>query len=158
MTVDNRSASDLYALLTAEGTWEKVARSFHAHYERLAPEFGYEVRPDVGQRPFADLPENNRRLMVATAGHVLGDVLDLLESPGHPPAADPHACCKRHVPGPIFTTYADGPDPEFICPECGSRWLWDDDEAEGGGWFYDPENDRPSDEPASHTQLSGESS
>jgi hypothetical protein len=73
--------ADVYALLTDQAMWEKVARSFHSHYERLAPEFGYEVRPDVGQRPFSELPENNRRLMVTTAGHVLRDVLDLLDPP-----------------------------------------------------------------------------
>jgi hypothetical protein len=55
---------------------------------------------------------------------------------------DDHACCKRHVPGPVFTTFAGDPPPEFICPECGARWLWDDDEAEGGAWYWDPENDR----------------
>lgn len=58
-------------------------------------------------------------------------------------ATDPNACCKRHVPGPIFTTFEGDPTPEFVCPECGARWLWDDNEAEGGAWFYDPENDQP---------------
>jgi hypothetical protein len=44
---------------------------FHETYERLAPDFGYEVRPDVGQRPFSELPDNNRALMIATAQEVI---------------------------------------------------------------------------------------
>ena len=30
----------------AEVTPEYVARCFHAHYERLAPDYGYETRPE----------------------------------------------------------------------------------------------------------------
>lgn len=55
--------------------WEYVARCFHAHYERLAPDFGYATRPDSA-KPWADVPERNRRLMVATVGHVLRDLND----------------------------------------------------------------------------------
>ena len=51
------------------------ARCFHAHYERLAPDFGYATRPDSA-KPWADVPERNRRLMVATVGHVLRDLND----------------------------------------------------------------------------------
>lgn len=59
-------AVDLLALL--------VASSFHGHYERLAPEFGYATRPESAVA-WADVPEANRNLMVATARHVLTEML-----------------------------------------------------------------------------------
>lgn len=49
---------------------EGLARLFHETYERLAPEHGYETRRDSAV-PWDDVPENNRRLMVATAFRVL---------------------------------------------------------------------------------------
>lgn len=83
-----------------------VARAFHDAYERLAASFGYEVRADVGQRPYDELPDNNRRLMEATAATVLlqlfpdrmgiphdppPDVRSMVEheSTGTPPASPP---------------------------------------------------------------------
>lgn len=50
---------------------EQMARAFHDNYERLAPEHGYVVRPDVGQRSWDELPENNRSLMLATVDALL---------------------------------------------------------------------------------------
>ena len=49
---------------------ERIARAFHEAYERLAPEHGYETRPDsaVG---WEDVPTNNRALMVAVAAELL---------------------------------------------------------------------------------------
>jgi len=61
-----------------EQTSEYVARSFHAHYESLAPQFGYATRRDSNV-PWAEVPEPNRLLMVATVGHVLRDLLDRLD-------------------------------------------------------------------------------
>ena len=58
-----------------EQTREYVAWCFHNHYERLAPEFGYETR-EPSAVPWARVPEQNRRLMIATCGHVLRDLLD----------------------------------------------------------------------------------
>ena len=69
---------EIAALLADPETWEYVARCFHSHYEALAPEFGYETRPDSAV-PWSDVPEQNRRLMVATTGHALRDLLDLIE-------------------------------------------------------------------------------
>lgn len=43
---------------------EEVARAFHEVYERLAPEHGYETRPESAVAWDA-VPERNRRLMVA---------------------------------------------------------------------------------------------
>lgn len=56
---------------------ERVARWFHGHYERLAPEFGYATRQDSAV-PWSQVPERNRELMTATAGHVIREVLDAL--------------------------------------------------------------------------------
>jgi hypothetical protein len=61
-----------------EPVWEalawRMAVSFHQHYERLAPEFGYVTRPDSAVA-WENVPEANRDLMVATAGHVLTELL-----------------------------------------------------------------------------------
>jgi hypothetical protein len=69
--------SEIERLLADPETWEYVARCFHSHYEAHAPEFGYDTRPDSAV-PWSDVPEQNRRLMVCTAGHVLRDLLDLI--------------------------------------------------------------------------------
>lgn len=47
---------------------ETLAELFHTAYERLAPEYGYETRPDT--RTF-DPTSKNGRLMIATARTVL---------------------------------------------------------------------------------------
>lgn len=49
---------------------ERLARAFHENYERLAPEFGYRTR-EASAKPWADVPDDNKRLMVATAEAVL---------------------------------------------------------------------------------------
>ena len=48
---------------------ESVARQFHEAYERLAPSFGYETRK-ASALPWEQIPENNRRLMIAVASEV----------------------------------------------------------------------------------------
>lgn len=53
---------------------EALARLFHETYERLAPEFAYRTR-QASAKPWDQVPEDNRRLMIATAGEVL-DTLD----------------------------------------------------------------------------------
>lgn len=49
---------------------ESIARLFHESYERLAPTFGYRTR-EVSAVAWGDVPEDDRRLMVATAGFVV---------------------------------------------------------------------------------------
>jgi hypothetical protein len=49
---------------------ETLARRFHETYERLAPQFGYETRP-ASAKPWAEVPEANRQLMVAVAREIL---------------------------------------------------------------------------------------
>lgn len=56
-------------------TWESVARLFHRNYENLAPEFGYATRPESAVA-WADVPEQNRALMIATVGQTLRDLRD----------------------------------------------------------------------------------
>lgn len=46
-----------------------IARLFHETYERLAPSFGYETRK-ASAVPWDDVPESNRRLMIAVAAEV----------------------------------------------------------------------------------------
>lgn len=50
---------------------ERVAREFHATYERLAPTVGYETRR-TSAVPWPQVPEANRRLMVAVVEDLLG--------------------------------------------------------------------------------------
>jgi hypothetical protein len=51
-------------------TAEELARFFHETYERLAPEYDYETRED-SRTAWEDVPESNKRLMIATAAEVL---------------------------------------------------------------------------------------
>lgn len=55
---------------------EAMARKFHGAYERLAPQFGYETRPDT--RAF-DPASSNGKLMIAVVNEVVlsHDFLDL---------------------------------------------------------------------------------
>jgi hypothetical protein len=43
---------------------EEIARAFHEAYERLAPSFSYQTRR-ASAVPWADVPEANRKLMIA---------------------------------------------------------------------------------------------
>lgn len=49
---------------------ETVARWFHEAYERLAPEHGYSTRK-ASAKPWDEVPEANRALMIATVREVL---------------------------------------------------------------------------------------
>jgi hypothetical protein len=55
-------------------TAEELARAFHETYERLAPEFGYETRRESAV-PWEEVPENNKRLMIAVCEELLNRVL-----------------------------------------------------------------------------------
>jgi putative Ca2+/H+ antiporter (TMEM165/GDT1 family) len=52
-----------------------VARMFHEAYEELAPAYGYKTR-EASAKPWEDVPEQNRRLMIATAITVLNRLGD----------------------------------------------------------------------------------
>lgn len=49
---------------------EEVARMFHEAYEALAPDFGYATR-EASAKPWEEVPEKNRNLMIATVKEVL---------------------------------------------------------------------------------------
>lgn len=50
---------------------EALAIQFHEAYERLAPEHGYSTR-EASRKPWREVPENNRSLMIAVAADILG--------------------------------------------------------------------------------------
>lgn len=59
-----------------------TARAFHEAYERLAPAFGYETRPESAV-PWDDVPEQNRALMVAVVTEVVGPLVAALAQAEH---------------------------------------------------------------------------
>lgn len=63
----------------AARTPDSLAQLFHETYERLAPEYSYKTR-EASAVPWVDVPDNNKRLMVAVAGEVLA----ALDEPAEP--------------------------------------------------------------------------
>jgi hypothetical protein len=59
---------------------EEIAQEFHEAYERLAPDFHYETRTESA-KPWKEVPESNRELMIAT----VQDLLDRDIISGPPP-------------------------------------------------------------------------
>ena len=55
----------------------ELAEQFHDAYERLAPEYGYETRPETAVA-WDYLPDNNRSLMLAVVTEVVGPLLSQL--------------------------------------------------------------------------------
>ena len=55
-----------------DGHAEAIARGFHERYERLAPEHGYATR-EASAKPWEDVPEQNKGLMVAVVRALLAD-------------------------------------------------------------------------------------
>ena len=53
-----------------ESPAESMARKFHDLYEEMAPDYGYETRPE-SRKPWDEVPEKNRRLMIAVCGRIL---------------------------------------------------------------------------------------
>jgi len=51
-------------------TEETIAQRFHEAYEELAPDHGYETR-EASRKPWGDVPEQNRGLMIAVVGALL---------------------------------------------------------------------------------------
>ena len=56
---------------------EKDAQRFHEAYERLAPQFGYKTR-DASAVPWQEVPEANRKLMVAVCREVGGKIRSIV--------------------------------------------------------------------------------
>lgn len=57
--------------------FEKMAQLFHEHYEALAPTVGYETRKESA-KPWEDVPEQNKRLMIETCAHVADHLFEFL--------------------------------------------------------------------------------
>lgn len=57
---------------------EDMAQSFHEIYEHLSPSFGYETRQESA-KPWAEVPENNRQLMIAVCAEIKRRYLKLTE-------------------------------------------------------------------------------
>ncbi len=49
---------------------EFMAKLFHQIYEELAPKFNYETRK-ASAKPWFEVPENNKKLMIAVAERIL---------------------------------------------------------------------------------------
>lgn len=49
---------------------EAIAKAFHEGYERIAPELGYKTR-EASAVPWDQVPDQNKRLMVATTRWLL---------------------------------------------------------------------------------------
>ena len=49
---------------------EQLAQRFHETHEKIAPQFNYETRK-ASAKPWSDVTENNKKLMIAVAGSVL---------------------------------------------------------------------------------------
>lgn len=71
-------------------TPEELAQFFHETYERLAPDFGYKTRQE-SRKPWAEVPESNRRLMIA----VCAEVLAAYRVSPEPKMADWETCAER---------------------------------------------------------------
>ena len=56
---------------------ETLAQQFHAAYERLAPAFSYTTRTESA-KPWDEVPEQNRNLMIAVCREILTSRCDLL--------------------------------------------------------------------------------
>jgi hypothetical protein len=88
---------------------ETLARRFHETYERLAPDFGYETRPESA-KPWDQVPENNRALMIAVCESILTEL-------PRPRRRQLRVCCPGVLspPGHPFHYPGDRPD---ICSDC----------------------------------------
>lgn len=61
-------------MTTEEVIADIIAAAFHATYEQLAPNFGYETKLE-SRKSWGEVPEQNRALMRATVQRLLDDGL-----------------------------------------------------------------------------------
>lgn len=67
---------------------ESVAKLFHETYERLAPHFGYDTR-EATRVPWEQVPERNKRLMIATTAELLAMLFPPEDPTPSPPEGQP---------------------------------------------------------------------
>ena len=65
-----RGSGDLARQAAQHISAEDLARRFHQTYERMAPQYGYETRPE-SRVAWDNVPEANRRLMIAVCAEIL---------------------------------------------------------------------------------------
>jgi len=91
---------------------EELARLFHETYEQLAPSFGYQTRRESATS-WDQVPENNRKLMIATAVRVLKQFPLRGNSPAGPTEAQVSSDLRKGggSPPPDASTSAGVPSP-----------------------------------------------
>jgi hypothetical protein len=83
---------------------ESLAQAFHEAYERLAPQFGYRTR-EASAKPWHEVPENNRRLMIAVCREILAfSAVSAPTSPSDQPLG-------TETPSPTAQPQESGTDP-----------------------------------------------
>jgi hypothetical protein len=75
---------------------EEVAQLFYETYERLAPSFGYETRHESAV-PWSDVPEKNKKLMIAVAREVEYEVERQATRDLREVIAEYHAMLKEYL-------------------------------------------------------------
>jgi hypothetical protein len=109
---------------------EQLAQFFHETYERLAPNYGYKTR-EASAKPWAEVPESNKNLMIAVAHEVLCKLhgADFVEWQEHSAkeyerqmaeqtriCACGHAVSDHHnLPAPDGTPYLLCATPPYTC-------------------------------------------
>jgi hypothetical protein len=86
-------------------TPEDLARLFHTTYERLAPSFGYETRRESA-KPWDEVPDQNRRLMIAVCAEVLTATRAGADAAGLVAEARRGAGHMRSLPSPLYEQVA----------------------------------------------------
>lgn len=100
-------------------TAEQIAQAFHESYERLAPAHSYETRK-ASAMPWADVPEKNKRLMVAVANELLTTGKIAAGPAGYVVCVSCEHAIKKSAAedeGWKFVTMHDG-EPAWQCDEC----------------------------------------
>lgn len=69
---------------------ESIARAFHEAYEGLAPFHGYKTR-EASAKPWEEVPQNNRELMIATVSQLIREGHIRKAVPVEPVAMPRHA-------------------------------------------------------------------
>lgn len=100
---------------------ETLAQMFHAQYELLAPKFGYQTRFPGSM--WSELPENNRKLMIAVAQNILVQLeAAQVSTDGEPLQADTGV--KSEIDARTQQRSSAGmptpPNPIRECQECGA--------------------------------------
>jgi hypothetical protein len=98
-------------------TPEEIARAFHDAYEALAPHFSYETRPE-NAKPWNEIPERNRDLMIATVRAVLFEPIGAYPGPSREPSPRDEGREEEPMPADArraLKTLLDRPAEPYYC-------------------------------------------